>query len=134
MLDFLEDMQQSKSGNSTPLLVHCRYCVRCNARRLNGGSAGIGRTGVYIMLELGLAHFQTRASVDMPAMLAQLRSQRMGMVQTEVCHAPPANQPAAHRPAATVQVCVLHAGPRAPRRGAALPRPSVAPASALAWC
>ena len=35
MLDFLEDMQQSKSGNSTPLLVHCRYCARYYARRLN---------------------------------------------------------------------------------------------------
>jgi protein tyrosine phosphatase len=47
-------------------------------------SAGIGRTGVYIMLELGLLHFQTSLSVDLPAMLTGLRSQRMGLVQTEV--------------------------------------------------
>ena len=66
-------MQSMKSDSRAPVLVHC--------------SAGIGRTGVYIMLELGLAHFQAHTSFDMTAVLTDLRSQRMGMVQTEVWHA-----------------------------------------------
>eukprot|EP00042_Codosiga_hollandica_P026869 m.129628 g.129628 ORF g.129628 m.129628 type:complete len:1454 (+) comp52317_c0_seq1:125-4486(+) len=68
MLAFIEDVQSVKVQN-TPLLVHC--------------SAGIGRTGVYIMLELGLLHFLTSTPADLQSILEVLRSQRMGMVQTE---------------------------------------------------
>ena len=47
-------------------------------------SAGIGRTGVFMMIELGIAHFQAKVSLVMPAILNKLRTQRMGLVQTEV--------------------------------------------------
>ena len=39
-----------------------------------------------MMLELGLLHFQSSLSVDLPAVLTSLRAQRMGLVQTEVSH------------------------------------------------
>ena len=48
-------------------------------------SAGIGRTGVYVMIELGLIHFGAGSSTDLQSILEVLRAQRMGMVQTEVC-------------------------------------------------
>lgn len=69
----MRDIENLKSRlvKPMPLLVHC--------------SAGIGRSGVLIMLEIGFALFQQEKSVDMAAVLTQMRAQRMGMVQTKVC-------------------------------------------------
>ena len=68
----MKDIENLKSRlvKPMPLLVHC--------------SAGIGRSGVLIMLEIGLALFQEDRPVDMDAILTKLRAQRMGMVQTKV--------------------------------------------------
>lgn len=71
-LRFFDKVQELKSHtNSTtaPLLLHC--------------SAGIGRTGVFILTELGIATLQRGHHVDMPDFTKMLRNQRMGLVQTE---------------------------------------------------
>ena len=52
-----------------PLLLHC--------------SAGIGRTGVFVLAELGVALLQKQKGVDMAALTTMLREQRMGLVQTQ---------------------------------------------------
>lgn len=68
----MEDIEtlKAKLVKPMPLLVHC--------------SAGIGRSGVVVLLELGLALLQQNQTVDLPAILNQLRAQRMAMVQTKV--------------------------------------------------
>lgn len=48
-------------------------------------SAGVGRTGVFILLELALYAIQSGQDVDIGSLLSSLRSQRMYLVQTEVC-------------------------------------------------
>eukprot|EP00051_Salpingoeca_urceolata_P021243 m.330451 g.330451 ORF g.330451 m.330451 type:complete len:1629 (+) comp19763_c0_seq7:586-5472(+) len=69
-LAFVEHVQRIKAETlQNTVVLHC--------------SAGIGRTGVYIVLELSLAHFQQNQAVELPAMLRKLRAQRMGLVQTE---------------------------------------------------
>lgn len=65
-----EQELKRSAGGQAPLMVHC--------------SAGIGRTGVYILLETSLAHLQNNTPADLGETLKRMRQQRMGMVQTEV--------------------------------------------------
>jgi len=71
-LEFLTQMQSAKKqipiAKSSPLVVHC--------------SAGIGRSGVVILVELGLAIALSGEVPNMEALLAELREQRVNMVQT----------------------------------------------------
>ena len=53
-----------------PILVHC--------------SAGIGRTGTFIALDLALEQADRRGEVDIAGIINRLRQQRMKMIQTEV--------------------------------------------------
>lgn len=77
-LSYLEEIQSvrrhtnsmldtSKSLNP-PVVVHC--------------SAGVGRTGVVILTELMISCLEQNKPVEVPAMLSELRRQRMLMVQT----------------------------------------------------
>ena len=66
----LQELKRNSSAGPAPLMVHC--------------SAGIGRTGVFILLETSLAHFQGNTVADLGETLKRMREQRMGMVQTEV--------------------------------------------------
>lgn len=67
----LETAQQAKRHTRAtgPVVVHC--------------SAGIGRTGVFITLEVALALLQEGRDVDLPSLLEAMRTQRIGLVQTE---------------------------------------------------
>ena len=54
-----------------PLLVHC--------------SAGVGRTGTFITLDIALEQANKEEIVDIAGIITRLRQQRTKMVQTEVC-------------------------------------------------
>ena len=54
-----------------PILVHC--------------SAGVGRTGTFITIDLALEQAKTEGVVDFIGIINRLREQRMQMVQTVVC-------------------------------------------------
>ena len=48
-------------------------------------SAGVGRTGVFILTEISVGTFQDGHDVDLAIILSKVRQQRMSLVQTEVC-------------------------------------------------
>ena len=54
-----------------PLLIHC--------------SAGVGRTGTFITLDMALEQINKEGKVDIAGIVTRLREQRIRMVQTEVC-------------------------------------------------
>ena len=58
-------------SDPTPLLVHC--------------SAGVGRTGAFICLDSMLERMPAEENLNIYEFLRQLRSQRVFMVQTQVC-------------------------------------------------
>ena len=48
-------------------------------------SAGVGRTGTFIAIDVALQQAEGEDNVDIPSILTKLRNQRMKMVQTVVC-------------------------------------------------
>ncbi|KRY31090.1 Tyrosine-protein phosphatase non-receptor type 11, partial [Trichinella spiralis] len=74
VVNFLEEINQLESGmtDKRPLIVHC--------------SAGIGRTGTFIAIDLILCFIRKyglQCTIDIRRTVQMLRSQRSGMVQTE---------------------------------------------------
>ena len=55
-----------------PILVHC--------------SAGVGRTGTFIAVDMAMEQAENEVKVDIAGIVTRLRQQRMKMVQTDVCH------------------------------------------------
>ena len=58
-----------------PVLVHC--------------SAGVGRTGTFIAMDIALEQANSKRKVDIAGIVNRLRQQRMRMIQTDVrkgCH------------------------------------------------
>ena len=47
-------------------------------------SAGVGRTGTFITIDIALQQAENESKVDIPAIITKLRTQRMKMVQTVV--------------------------------------------------
>lgn len=60
---------QRNTGDSHPLLVHC--------------TGGLGRTGVYILIDIMLRQLVFNAEPNAESILMILREQRCGLVQTE---------------------------------------------------
>ena len=60
-------------SDSRPLLVHC--------------SAGVGRTGAFIVLDSMLQRMNTEENLNIYEFFKQLRAQRVLMVQTQVIYA-----------------------------------------------
>ena len=60
------------SPSKGPILVHC--------------SAGVGRTGTFIAVDIALEQASKEGVVDIAGIINKLREQRMQMVQTAVSH------------------------------------------------
>ena len=60
------------SPSKGPILVHC--------------SAGVGRTGTFIAVDIALEQASKEGVVDIAGIINRLREQRMQMVQTVVSH------------------------------------------------
>ena len=60
------------SSSKGPILVHC--------------SAGVGRTGTFIAVDIALEQASKEGLVDIAGIINRLREQRMEMVQTVVSH------------------------------------------------
>ena len=58
-----------------PLVVHC--------------SAGIGRSGTFVAVDLALAHVELGRPFSVADIARELRRQRQGMIQTRVQHQQP---------------------------------------------
>ncbi|KAF7248532.1 Phosphatidylinositol phosphatase PTPRQ [Varanus komodoensis] len=67
LVHFVKLIRASRAHDSTPIVVHC--------------SAGVGRTGVYIALDHLTQHMNDHDFVDIYGLVAELRSERMCMVQ-----------------------------------------------------
>jgi len=70
-LDFVQLVRASapdSNGRTGPIITHC--------------SAGIGRTGVYILVETLTQLIDRQVPINPMAIIQHLRSQRMGMIQT----------------------------------------------------
>ena len=59
------------SPDKGPILVHC--------------SAGVGRTGTFIAIDLVAEQVDKEKKIDIAGIVTRLREQRMKMVQTDVC-------------------------------------------------
>uniref|UniRef100_A0A8C5Q679 Protein tyrosine phosphatase receptor type Q n=1 Tax=Leptobrachium leishanense TaxID=445787 RepID=A0A8C5Q679_9ANUR len=67
LIHFVKMVRASRPHENTPTIVHC--------------SAGVGRTGVFIALDHLVQHINHHDFVDIYGLLAELRSERMCMVQ-----------------------------------------------------
>ncbi|GAB0176426.1 phosphatidylinositol phosphatase PTPRQ [Grus japonensis] len=70
IIHFVKLIRASRAHDNTPMVVHC--------------SAGVGRTGVYIALDHLTQHVNDHDFVDIYGLVAELRSERMCMVQNLV--------------------------------------------------
>uniref|UniRef100_A0A8B9F884 Phosphatidylinositol phosphatase PTPRQ n=1 Tax=Amazona collaria TaxID=241587 RepID=A0A8B9F884_9PSIT len=67
IIHFVKLIRANRAHDNTPMVVHC--------------SAGVGRTGVYIALDHLTQHVNDHDFVDIYGLVAELRSERMCMVQ-----------------------------------------------------
>ena len=70
LLAFRRKVRSLDAAASGPMLVHC--------------SAGVGRTGTFMALDMLLDAAKRRGEVDVLAVVTHLRHQRMTLVQTKV--------------------------------------------------
>ncbi|XP_067906563.1 phosphatidylinositol phosphatase PTPRQ isoform X2 [Heterodontus francisci] len=67
LIHFVKLIRANRASDNTPIVVHC--------------SAGVGRTGVFIALDHLIQHVNHHDFVDIFGFVAELRSERMCMVQ-----------------------------------------------------
>ena len=72
LIGFIKRVQRNHNKDEgVPLLVHC--------------SAGVGRTGTFIMLDSLMEQLRVEDTVNIYEVLNEMRKKRMYMVQTLVC-------------------------------------------------
>ncbi|KAK3549019.1 hypothetical protein QTP70_025091, partial [Hemibagrus guttatus] len=67
LIQFVKAVRSNRGHDNTTIVVHC--------------SAGVGRTGVFIALDHLIQHIRDHDFVDVYGLVAELRSERMCMVQ-----------------------------------------------------
>ena len=70
LLSLTSVVKNSWSQDKGPIIVHC--------------SAGVGRTGTFIAIEIGMDQIKQEGKVDIAGIVTRLRQQRIKMVQTSV--------------------------------------------------
>ena len=70
MIAFIKHIRQCHPPEGPPLVVHC--------------SAGVGRTGTFIVLDAMLQRMEHEKTLDIYNYLLSIRQQRVKMVQNEV--------------------------------------------------
>ena len=70
-LEFLAKVEDYRQATMTraPILLHC--------------SAGIGRTGTFCAIDIGIKRYLEKKMIDVPSTVLKMRGERAGSVQTE---------------------------------------------------
>ena len=72
MISFIQRVRRAHPPDGPPLMVHC--------------SAGVGRTGTFIVLDTMLQRMKAKSNLNIYEFVSQLREQRCFMVQTQVSY------------------------------------------------
>ena len=72
MIKFIGHIRKAHPPEGAPLVVHC--------------SAGVGRTGTFIVLDTMLQRVEQEESLNIYDFLLEIRHQRVKLVQTEVIY------------------------------------------------
>ena len=70
MISFIDNVRLTHPPEGPPLVVHC--------------SAGVGRTGTFIVMDTMLQKMKKDDTLDIYNFLLQIRHQRIKLVQTQV--------------------------------------------------
>ena len=70
MIEFIGHVRKAHPPEGAPLVVHC--------------SAGVGRTGTFIVLDTMLQRVEQEESLNIYDLLLEITHQRVKLVQTEV--------------------------------------------------
>ncbi|KAK7944335.1 hypothetical protein WMY93_000063 [Mugilogobius chulae] len=87
LLGFIRRVKSKTLTNAGPMVVHCRACAPSASTQFNftsATSAGAGRTGCFIVIDIMLDMAEREGVVDIYNCVRELRSRRVNMVQTEV--------------------------------------------------